>query len=668
VTAAPSTRTDPDRSGWFSYEEAFSRNIGWLTAWEQHALRNKRVAIAGMGGVGGIHLLTLARLGVGAFHIADFDRFELANFNRQVGASRSTLGRPKATVLAEMARDINPELDLRVFDEGITPDNLGAFLDGVDVFIDGLDFFTLEIRARVFAACAERAIPAITAAPIGMGTAFLTFMPGRMSFEEYFRLNGRSAEDQRINFLIGLTPRTLQRPYLMDLWRLDLAGKRGPSTAAACQLCAGVAATEAVKILLDRGPVRAAPHYQQFDAYRGKWVTGWMPGGNANPLQRVRRMFVKQALRRLERSAPPAELPETASPMERILDLARWAPSGDNSQPWRFTIRSPDEVTIAVTPHDPADVYDYAGGRPTLLSAGFLLETLRIAASGHGRRLRWQRRAGDATVIDAFLTPDRDLAIDPLAPMLQARSVDRRPYRLTPLTPAQKADLAAALGPDLALRWFESREERWQITKLNARATDIRLRIPEAYRTHRSILDWGRDFSPAGVPVAAVGLNPLAVQSMRWLMADWRRMDFANRFLGTTLVSRLEMDVLPGMLCAGHFVIQPVRLEDLDDPEGTLRIGQALQRFWLTATAHGLVMQPALATVCFALYGQADVPFTTDRAVRRKAQALAAELGRAVPGGAPTMAFIGRIGTPRSRRILARSVRRPLSELIDPAR
>ncbi len=79
----------------FGYADAFSRNIGWLTRSEQASLVNKSVAIAGMGGVGGNHLLTLARLGVGRFHIADFDTFEIHNFNRQVGATVSHLGRSK---------------------------------------------------------------------------------------------------------------------------------------------------------------------------------------------------------------------------------------------------------------------------------------------------------------------------------------------------------------------------------------------------------------------------------------------------------------------------------------------------------------------------------------------------------------------------------------------
>lgn len=75
----------------FDYDLAFGRNIGWVTRDEQQALRAKRIAIAGLGGVGGSHLLTLTRLGVGAFHLADFDAFDVPNFNRQAGAMTSTL-------------------------------------------------------------------------------------------------------------------------------------------------------------------------------------------------------------------------------------------------------------------------------------------------------------------------------------------------------------------------------------------------------------------------------------------------------------------------------------------------------------------------------------------------------------------------------------------------
>lgn len=99
---------------------------------EQAVLRSKRIAIADLDGVGGSHLLTLTRLGIGAFHIADFDTFDLANFNRQAGATVSTLGQGKLEVMTRQTRDINPELEIKGFADGVTADNLSAFPDGVD--------------------------------------------------------------------------------------------------------------------------------------------------------------------------------------------------------------------------------------------------------------------------------------------------------------------------------------------------------------------------------------------------------------------------------------------------------------------------------------------------------------------------------------------------------
>ena len=226
----------------FKYEAAFARNLGWVTDEEQKALRQKRIAIAGMGGVGGVHLTTLARLGIGAFNISDFDTFDIVNFNRQAGATMSALGRPKVDVLAEMALEINPELNIQRFPEGVSDANLDRFLDGVDLYVDGLDFFCFAARRATFAACRRRGIPAITAAPLGLGVAFLAFLPEGMSFEDYFCLEGCDEWEMAIRFLLGLSPAMLQRPYLVDPSRVNLAERRGPSTVAACQLCAGVTA------------------------------------------------------------------------------------------------------------------------------------------------------------------------------------------------------------------------------------------------------------------------------------------------------------------------------------------------------------------------------------------------------------------------------------------
>lgn len=284
----------------FQYEQAFSRNIGWVTPGEQQQLRGKRIAIAGGGGVGGVHLLTLARLGVTQFHIADFDTFDIPNFNRQVGAMMSTVGQPKADVLARMARDINPDIEIKIFPEGVHGDNLDVFMAGVDLYVDALDFFAFDARQQTFAACARLGIPATTAAPLGMGAALLNFMPGKMTFEEYFGWGDLPEEEKALRFVVGLAPAGLHRPYLMVPGSVSFAERRGPSTIMACQLCAGIIATESLKILLGRGDVLAAPWGMQFDAYRNKLKRTWRPGGNRHPIQRLamaigRRQFARMA-------------------------------------------------------------------------------------------------------------------------------------------------------------------------------------------------------------------------------------------------------------------------------------------------------------------------------------------------------------------------------------
>jgi hypothetical protein len=282
----------------FDYDKAFSRNLGWVTEAEQARLRKARVAVGGLGGVGGVHLLTLARLGIGRFSIADFDVFDIANFNRQIGATVATLERPKLDVLAEMALAINPEIELRKFPGGIQEDSVDEFLKDVDVYVDGLDYFVFGARRMTFAACERKGIPVVTAAPLGMGAAMLVFAPGGMPFEDYFGFEGCDETEMAIRFLVGLSPAMLQRGYVADMSRVRLTERRGPSTIMACQLCAGVAAVETLKLLLGRGKIRLAPCGSQFDGYTMRYVKTWRPWGHRNPLQRLTIALAKAQIAR----------------------------------------------------------------------------------------------------------------------------------------------------------------------------------------------------------------------------------------------------------------------------------------------------------------------------------------------------------------------------------
>lgn len=281
----------------FDYNRAFSRNIGWVTKAEQARLQQTRVAIAGLGGVGGAHLLTLTRLGVTRFTISDFDDFDVHNLNRQAGAFMSAMGKPKLDTISAMARDINPEVDIRVLPKGVHPDNVDEFLKDVDVYVDGLDFFALPARRMVFANCRAKGIPALTAAPLGMGVAFLYFSPEGMSFEDYFKVEGFDEQEQYARFIAGLSPAMLNRNYLVAPEAVHFGERRGPSTIMACELCAGVMGTSVLKVVLGRGALRAAPWGMQFDAYHQKLRFTWRPFGNSNPLQQLLLRFIRPVLK-----------------------------------------------------------------------------------------------------------------------------------------------------------------------------------------------------------------------------------------------------------------------------------------------------------------------------------------------------------------------------------
>lgn len=281
----------------FEYGRAFSRNIGWVTLDEQEKLRQSRVAIAGLGGVGGAHLLTLCRLGMANFNIADFDDFDVHNMNRQAGAFMPFMGQPKIDTVAKLAQDINPETSLRLFPQGVTPENIDDFLQDVDVYVDGLDFFALPARRMVFAKCREKGIPALTAAPLGMGVAFLYFSPTGMSFEDYFKVEGHEQQEQYARFIAGLSPAMMNRDYLVAPEAVNFSEKRGPSTIMACDLCAGVMGVSVLKVLLKRGEIKAAPWGMHFDAYHQKLKHTWRPFGNANPLQQLLLKFIRPVLK-----------------------------------------------------------------------------------------------------------------------------------------------------------------------------------------------------------------------------------------------------------------------------------------------------------------------------------------------------------------------------------
>jgi sulfur-carrier protein adenylyltransferase/sulfurtransferase len=347
-----------------------------------------------------------------------------------------------------------------------------------------------------------------------------------------------------------------------------------------------------------------------------------------------------------------------------ILEAAHWAPSGDNAQPWTFEVQSEDLFDVLVR-IEAGNVYEYRQGEPTLISAGTLLENIAIAAPSQGKKAEWQYQglAGNVHRIRVQLTADGTAAENPLLGQIERRSVDRRPYQMRALSEGDKRALSNAVGPEFSVEWHESLAARRRVAGLTRLATDIRLRIPETFDIHNHIVDWKRTFSPDAIPSRALGLDAMTLKIMRWTLAKRARTEMANR-MGSPVFAGLQMDFLPGIFSAAYFAFR-LKQPAAGQPEEAaqlLRLGQAVQRFWLTATQLGLALQPCLATLAFAHYGRAKEKFTVSAAERRKAEILARRADSDL-GDVRSLRFIGRIGFPKAK-LQSRSLRRPLAELV----
>jgi ThiF family len=165
------------------------RNHGIVPHGVSNVLRTKTVAIAGVGGVGGLTAEMLVRqCGIRRLQVADIDSFDASNLNRQAGAYHSTLGRPKASVIAAACRDIDPDVEVIEYPAGVDPAALDEFLDGVDLLVNAVDYTAADVYVPLTDRAHALGIPVVVGAEVGYGARAVWFDPDGMSYAEYFKL------------------------------------------------------------------------------------------------------------------------------------------------------------------------------------------------------------------------------------------------------------------------------------------------------------------------------------------------------------------------------------------------------------------------------------------------------------------------------------------------
>ena len=169
-------------------EERYSRSIPAVSAEEQAALAQKRVLVAGCGGLGGYLVEYLARMGVGELTAVDGDVFEPSNLNRQLLSAEALLGTSKALAARERVRAVNPAVAVRAVEAFLDEENADGLVEGQDLVLDALD--NIPARLVLEDACARQGVPIVHGAIQGWSAQVAVVPPGSGALR---RLYGRMA-------------------------------------------------------------------------------------------------------------------------------------------------------------------------------------------------------------------------------------------------------------------------------------------------------------------------------------------------------------------------------------------------------------------------------------------------------------------------------------------
>lgn len=596
-------------------KQAFSRNIGLLTEQEQNTLSQARIAIPGMGGVGGVHLMTMVRTGIGHFHLSDFDVYEPANVNRQFGARVPEFGRSKMEVMKEQALSVNPFLGIKEFPDGISQSNVDDFLEGVDVVLDSLDFFAFDARRLLFTRAREKGIHVITAGPLGFSSAMLIFAPDRgMGFDEYFNIvKGMKSEDQYLAFALGLAPRATQFKY-MDTSKVSFKSGKGPSLNIACQLCSAMAGTEAVRILLNRGGIRPVPYYFQFDPYAQKYCRGKLVMGNRNPLQRLKSVIVKHMLSKNATIGPDEpEMPISRNDesgvhpdiLEYIVKAGIQAPSGDNVQPWKFSYEK-DQICLYLNREADTSFFNVAQ-MASAISCGAVVENMRLAASKFNfvTTIKYfPGETGDNKIAVLSFARNPSGSEDPLIDFIWKRKTNRKLFKKDPVSQSLIGELKDSIKDvtGTQVHFITDPIQLKRIAVLVSQADRIRTERQDLHEHFCHMLRFSLEDAMEkkdGFYVKNLEAG-LAGEMFLKTTQRWRVMNLANKLGFGKIVAKAAHDGILNSSGVGLVLTSGKRIEDF------LNGGQAMERVWLKLAQSGYQFQPMTAITLFFLRKQLE--------------------------------------------------------------
>ncbi|MBX7450354.1 Rv1355c family protein [Mycolicibacterium sp. 3033] len=569
------------------------RNRNLITAEDMTTLGRLRIGVVGLS-VGHAIAHTLATQGLcGELRLADFDAIDVSNLNR-VPATLLDVGVNKAVVCARRLAELDPYLPVVVEPDGLTPETVDAFLDGLDVLVEECDSLDAKVLVRVSARA--RGIPVLMATSSG----------GLLDVERF-----------------DIEPdRPLLHGLLGDLADMDADALAGLSTKQKVP--------RVLRIIDASGlPSRMAASLLEVGTTLTTWpqLSSEVAVGAASVAEAVRRIGLGEPLAsgRVKVDVPalldqvseprlglgasvaderPADRHPRATADEAVIDTvaaaASRAPSGGNTQPWIVEKRAGAADRCLDIHLDPnlTSAMD-VGFRGSAVAVGAATFNARVAAAAKGVGARVDFRIGDerfplsAAVTLTDTEPDRALA--ELYPAMMRRETNRHRGTRVALEDTVVADLTAAADREGArVCLLTEAPDIDRAATVLATADRLRYLTPHLHAQMIDELRWPGDPSPdTGIEVRSLELDDADVV----LLDILRRGDVMADLAAWDAGSALGDDSRTKVAAAAGVAIITVAGHTLAD---YARAGAAVESVWIRAQQHGLAVQPVSPAFLYA--------------------------------------------------------------------
>ncbi|MGY6522302.1 MAG: Rv1355c family protein [Mongoliitalea sp.] len=578
------------------------RNKYKITAEEQMQLSRKKIGVVGLSVGQSVSLALALERSFGEIRIADFDTLELSNLNR-LRAGLHYLGVKKTTIVQREIAEIDPYLQVTVFEEGLTEGNLDDFLTrngSLDLLIDECDSLDMKLmmreRARAFRI------------PVLMDTSDRGMLDiERFDLEqdrEIFHglvegLDYKGLKDlpmkEKIPVVLKITGlETLSTRMKASLLEVNQSITSWPQLASSVFLGGALGAHASRQLLLGKA-LKSGRYYVDFDEIL-------QLNDISDVMLREERELNGQVDSTFNFSGNlKSAYLLIADELEQLLAFANLAPSGGNVQPWTWIFDAHGVLHLMHDQERSKALLDFKG-TGSLIAFGAALENIRIWCADQGMEIRIHEQITSFEEVHiasiVFLTAPQKKEMlfqkESLFPYVSQRLTDRLNQGRKPIAANQLEELRGLIaGTGFHLEIFDREKSIQDLASINGKMDWVRMLNKEGYEDFLHEIRWNPEEAARlkdGIDLATFDFGT-AEKALMKLISNRQAMDVIRKFKLGQGFTKISDDTFKSASAIA------VLMGPKFTPQTYLTGGALLQRIWITANKMGISFQPVTAAL-----------------------------------------------------------------------